>query len=204
MSCLTRWPLTQWLHRHLAVVIAGWALLLGCGVIALFEYKGTPGSDGAPSTAWPEATELVRAEDRPTLLMFIHPECPCTRASIEELALIVGRSDVRVRSLVVAITPKGADTPPDSGTVDRARDLPGVEVVVDRGGIEAARFGAETSGHVLVFAEDGRRLYSGGVTGSRGHQGDNLGRAQVLALLTRRVADGAAAHVFGCELDNGT
>jgi hypothetical protein len=196
--------LVAWLHRHLVFAIAAWALLVGASLIALFEYKGRPGSDGHPSVAWPEAAGLERATDRPTLLMFIHPECPCTRASIEELALIVDRSDVRARALVVVMTSEAAAAPVSTATVDRARMLPGVEVVFDPGGVEAARFGAETSGHVLVFSPNGERLYTGGVTGSRGHQGDNFGRAQVLALLTTGAKGAAAAHVYGCALGNDT
>ena len=104
----------------------------------------------------------------------------------------------------MAMTSEGGAAPASSATVERARALPGVEVVFDSGGVEAARFGAETSGHVLVFSEDGERLYSGGVTGSRGHQGDNLGRAQVLALLTTGAKAAASAHVYGCALGNDT
>lgn len=196
--------IARWIHRRIAVAIAGWALLVAAGVIALFVYKGRPGSDGHPSAAWPQASALALASDRPTLLMFIHPDCPCTRASIEELSVIVDRADVHVRALVVVMGATGEDSLPRTRTVDRARALPGVEVVFDRGGIEAKRFGAETSGHVLVFDEGGRRLYSGGITGSRGHQGDNAGRARVLALLSKGSADGASAHVFGCALGNDT
>lgn len=196
--------IVRWVHRRIAIAIASWGLLVVAGVIALFLYKGRPGSDGHPSAAWPEASSLAHATDRSTLLMFIHPDCPCTRASVEELAVIVDRADVRVRALVVVMGADEAESLPSTGTVERARALPGVEVVFDRGGIEAKRFGAETSGHVLVFDEDGRRLYSGGITGSRGHQGDNAGRARVLALLSKRSADGAGAHVFGCALGNDT
>ena len=39
------------------------------------------------------------------------------------------------------------------------------------------RFGAETSGQTLLYDRDGRLLFSGGTTGSRGHDGDNAGFA---------------------------
>lgn len=196
--------LLGWLHRHLVFAIAGWGFFVAMGVVALFVYKGRPGSDGRPSLAWPEGSTLVRASDRPTLLMFVHPDCPCTRASVEELAVIVDRADVSVRAVVVVMSPKGTEATGSSGVVERAGSLPQVEVVFDADGVEAARFGAETSGHVLVFSEEGRRLYSGGITGSRGHQGDNAGRARVLALLTQGPPDGVSAHVFGCALGNDT
>ena len=74
-------------------------------------------------------------------------------------------------------------------------------VLVDRDadGVEAARFGAKTSGQALLYAADGRLLFHGGLTPSRGHEGDNEGLRRVTAIL-----DGKAARdespVFGCSL----
>jgi hypothetical protein len=60
-----------------------------------------------------------------------------------------------------------------------AAAIPGVTVLPVFEGIEARRFGAKTSGHTLLFDRNGRRLFSGGITQSRGHDGENAGDAQL-------------------------
>jgi len=54
------------------------------------------------------------------------------------------------------------------------------------GGCVVDRFGAETSGHTLLFDSGGRLLLSGGITDSRGHAGDNAGENAIVALINRQ------------------
>jgi hypothetical protein len=81
-----------------------------------------------------------------------------------------------------------------------AAAIPGVEVVRDEGGFEALRFRAATSGQATLYDRGGRLLFSGGITGARGHAGDNAGRAAIVSLLA---ADGVGLRetpVYGCPL----
>ena len=82
--------------------------------------------------------------------------------------------------------------------------IPGVRVLVDVDGREAARFGARTSGTVLVYSPHGALLFAGGITASRGHSGDNLGRDAVVTILDRGQPDRTATPVFGCPLCSST
>jgi hypothetical protein len=75
-----------------------------------------------------------------------------------------------------------------------------VTVATDENGIEAGRFGAETSGHTLVFYPSGTLVFSGGITASRGHAGNNAGENAVLAAITQRSFDLPRTSVFGCSL----
>ena len=75
----------------------------------------------------------------------------------------------------------------------------GVEIRVDQGGAEARRFGVATSGHVCLFSAEGELKFSGGITPSRGHEGDNRGIAALKALLVGGQAD-ATNRVYGCPL----
>ena len=59
-----------------------------------------------------------------------------------------------------------------------------------------------TSGQTLLYDEDGRLAFSGGITGARAHAGDNLGRQSLVALLNREPAKRSATNVFGCPLFN--
>jgi hypothetical protein len=73
-------------------------------------------------------------------------------------------------------------------------------VIFDPDGVEARRFGAETSGHTLLFAGDGRLLFSGGITASRGHAGDNAGESVIVALVNNQTPALTRTLVFGCSL----
>jgi hypothetical protein len=75
-------------------------------------------------------------------------------------------------------------------------------VIEDEGGDEARRFGVVASGHLLVYSADGRRLFSGGITSSRGHEGDSDGKSMVLDLLKGNEKEMSAA-VYGCSLFEG-
>ena len=81
-----------------------------------------------------------------------------------------------------------------------AAAIPNVTVVRDDDGLEARRFGAATSGQSLLYDVNGRLLFSGGITGSRGHSGDNAGRTAMLALLQHAPPGRDSAFVFGCSL----
>jgi hypothetical protein len=73
--------------------------------------------------------------------MFVHPECPCTRAGLAELAVIARSSD--------------------NASIQR---------------------------------------YTGGITGSRGHEGDNVGRQTVERIVAGSTDLDRAHAVFGCAL----
>jgi hypothetical protein len=79
--------------------------------------------------------------------------------------------------------------------------MPGVVVAIDPGGIEQQRFGARASGEVFLYKPDGELIFHGGITASRGHAGDNAGRAFLEAILLRQKPAGAKTPVFGCELE---
>jgi hypothetical protein len=87
-----------------------------------------------------------------------------------------------------------------SDTMQRAKALAGATVFVDRGGVEARRFGAATSGTVKWFDSAGQCLYSGGVTVSRGHEGSNIGSDAIDGLLRGGTAPVYGLPPFGCRL----
>jgi hypothetical protein len=81
-----------------------------------------------------------------------------------------------------------------------ATDIPGVSVTTDDNGVEARRFGSVTSGQVALYNAEGQLLFTGGITGSRGHFGDNDGRTAILSLLAKRKTAKTETPVFGCPL----
>jgi hypothetical protein len=173
-----------------------WVLAVLAGMGLLQHYAASPGHDGAPVVCWPSVTCLTLAPDRPTLILFVDANCPCSRASLSELKRVSARAAAPVATIVVI----------SGGTSRAAEDAaagPGVRVVVDDRGLETARFGVATSGHSLLFDAFGRILFSGGITHARGHEGDSLGSAAILARIAGTDRSRCDTPVFGCPITSG-
>jgi hypothetical protein len=106
----------------------------------------------------------------------------------------------RVTAYVLFVKPSGsADDWEKTDLWQSAASIPGVTVVVDDGA-EAQRFHAVTSGQTALYDVEGRLQFSGGITGSRGHSGDNAGRSAIVSLLNTGDAERTKTSVFGCPL----
>ncbi len=179
-----------------------WSALVVAGFVLLLNYSFAPGAAEPAPSDWPAASAIERAPDRPALLMFLHPHCPCSSASVEEFDRILAHAGREVAATVLFVKPPGAGAGWERTELfDAALRIPGVALFVDEGGAESRRFQARTSGAVLLYDAGGRLLFSGGITGSRGHAGANAGRAAVLATLSGDGAASAAAPVYGCPLE---
>jgi len=193
-------PTARKLPRHLWwLLVWSVSVLLSFGVLA--QYSATPGPVGQPIDHWPSTTSIARGVDRATLIMFLHPHCPCSRASLEEFSRIIAQPADRLNSHIVFVRAGGQ--PPLWERTDlwsAAEVMPGVQVIIDVDGIEARRFGAVTSGSTLLFDHAGARLFFGGITGARGHAGDNPGKSAVLSALHGGRAEPNETPVFGCPL----
>jgi hypothetical protein len=184
-----------------ALLGATWVAALAVGARTMFRYETTPGSVGAVSSKWPAVSVVPRQTDKPTLLMLVHPHCPCSRASVGELAQVMAHAVGKVNAYVLFVKPTGAGAGWDDTDLRRsAAAIPGVTVFTDENGVEASRFGAGTSGHTLVFGADGTLVFSGGITASRGHAGRNAGESAVLAALNQQPVPLSRTPVFGCAL----
>jgi hypothetical protein len=181
--------------------VVAWAAAVVCGMWLLLRYKNTPGDPADTRAVWPEGTSLARNAHVPTLVMFAHPKCTCTRASLAELTTLVTEMRGKVDGRVVFMRPSELEPGWErTDTWATASAIPGVAVSVDVDGSEAKRFGARTSGQIVMYAPDGELLYAGGITGSRGHVGDNVGRRRIEAILSAAEVDQHSAPVFGCQL----
>ena len=174
----------------------------GPGDARLWLYAARPGTAGTTPAQWPTATTRPAEQALPTLVMFVHPMCPCSRASVRELARLMSDTAGRVKVRVVAVRPAGTPEKWEASTlVQDVRALPGVELLFDRTGDEAKRFGAKTSGHVVLYDAAGKLMFSGGITSSRGHSGDNAGEDAIVSLINGRAdTQLARAAIYGCPL----
>ena len=181
------------------------ALLWLAGIVAamagITRYSIAPGREGGIPPHWPSASRIVPDATRPTLIMFAHPHCPCTRASIGELARLMADCHGTISAQVWFVKP--ADTATDWTNTDlwvSAARIPDVTVHCDAAGGEAQRFGADTSGQTVLYNQNGELLFHGGITIERGHFGDNPGAIAVKALVNHQLTDRIQTPVFGCSL----
>jgi len=150
---------------------------------------------------WPADSRIARAPDRPTLVMLVHPHCPCSRASLAELDRIMTRVSGRLSAHVLFVLPSGVSEGWERGASwDSIARVPGVLVHVDDGGREAARFGAFTSGQTVLYDAHGQLRFSGGITPARGHEGDSAGADAVVAVVQGAAPAAPRTPVFGCSL----
>jgi hypothetical protein len=192
----------KWFWGAMGVV---WLIVVAGGVYAMLTYENTPGRAGDPPATWPAQSGIPRTAGLPTIVVIGHPKCPCTRATIGELAVLVARLQNRATAVVVLVRPRGAPANWDDTDLKRsAAEIPGVTVMSDLDEVEADRFQAQASGQTMLYDKDGRLLFSGGITASRGHSGDNAGRSSIVSLVNYGTAEQTRTPVFGCALRTPT
>ncbi len=178
----------------LGLVIAGYSLLL--------SYERSRGPVTQSPVRWPVDTCIQRPAGCFTLVLFAHPKCPCTAATLSELALLMTHCrqlKARVLFLKPASLSEGWERGPSR---DRAIAIPGVTVASDECGKEAARFNARTSGEVVVYDPAGNLVFHGGITAGRGHEGDNQGLDAIESIVRNGYSACRQTPVFGCSLSD--
>ncbi|MGA2869015.1 MAG: hypothetical protein ABSF34_07635 [Verrucomicrobiota bacterium] len=178
-----------------------WLLAAGTGFVWILNYQSTSGEVATVPENWPAGTQITLDSRRDTLVMFAHPQCPCTRASMEELNRLLARTEGRVAARVLFFKPDNFSGDwVHSDLWKSAAAIPGIVVCEDTNGMQARLFGAETSGYVLLYDTHGRLLFNGGITGSRGHAGDNAGEDAIIARLQGQAVSLKQTPVYGCSL----
>jgi hypothetical protein len=189
-------------RKAIGVLIACWGVALAGGFALMADRDSRPAPQGPAGEHWPEASRWTFDRQRPTLLMFVHPRCPCSRASLAELERILAEQP-KADARLVMVKPEGApDDWDQSATAKAAKELPGVTILRDERGEEAKVFGALTSGQTFLYDAQGQLLFRGGVTAGRGHFGENSSSDKLQQLLTGSKSTGQATPVYGCPLEN--
>lgn len=187
-----------------------WFITTTFGFYCLTNYAVTSGVQTEQPGRWPTNVSLnVRPNGR-QLLMFAHPRCPCSRASIQELSRLVAITNSR--ATVVFWSPDIADRDiseqaewKESRLVRQVQQDSRLEVRFDPEGRNMKQFGVTTSGHCLLYDSHANLVFSGGITLGRGHEGPNEGQDQLVRLLSegRPIESNAAFEypVFGCRIE---
>jgi hypothetical protein len=191
------------------LILLGWLIAIGFGFTRIFTYANIPGKSAQPLPQWPEGATLSRSKDLATLVIFAHPHCPCSEASLGELEKLMPRIVGKAKSYVVFYKPqnKTEEWVQDS-LWKKAQSIPSVTALIDEAGIEAARFDAKTSGQTFLYSPEGNLVFQGGITAQRGHMGDNDGQLAILSYFKQENPSKtpqrqlAQTPVFGCSLKN--
>jgi hypothetical protein len=185
--------------------VALWLPAVAYGLNVMWSYATTPGQPAQPPLFWPAAASIKQREGYATLLVFAHPQCECTRATLGELAILTAQVNGKIDSDVFFYLPAGEESSWARSDLWRtANAIPGVNSFEDRDAEMAKQFGVFTSGQTLLYSSDGLLLFKGGITAFRGHSGDNAGRSAVTTLIRGPVPPmnslPVATRVFGCSL----
>src|SRR6185503_6457458 len=89
---------TSWMRW----LIIPWGMAAVAGSVLLWSYKLAPGAVGAVPPTWPAASSLPRTAGRATVVLFAHPRCPCTRASLAELGALTEELGPEVDVVIAA------------------------------------------------------------------------------------------------------
>ncbi|MDQ3801804.1 MAG: RedB protein [Acidobacteriota bacterium] len=190
-----------------------WLSVVAAGILHLARYENTPAAGNLSyPTVFPSESRIGRDARRATLVFFAHPKCPCTRASLRELARLVTDTGGSLQAIVVFIKPKGeSEQWTETDLRANAAAIPNVRVLIDEDERETRIFGAQTSGLALVYDRAGNLRFGGGITASRGHEGDNAGSRAIFEIITGERKEEeveeeeglnktAETAVFGCPL----
>jgi hypothetical protein len=187
----------------LAALAVVWVLGLAVGFNALWAYSRAPGARNTTPEVWPRESRVRHEAGRTTLVMALHPKCPCSRASASELRKLADHFRGRVDATVLFARPAGVEAGWEKTQLwSDIASIPGVVPWVDVDGVEAARFGALTSGQLLLYDGEGHLVFSGGITAIRGHEGDNVGTESVGSLLDGGTPAERSTPVYGCPLSS--
>src|SRR5579884_1179707 len=99
----------SWLRRVRVVLAWGlWLAAIAIGLGALERYRTTPGAAAAPVAQLPTASRCQAAAGERLLVLFLHPHCPCGRATLAELSEVLAAQPERLRVEIHFVRPPGA------------------------------------------------------------------------------------------------
>lgn len=192
-------------RTRLAVAAGGvlWTAAVVGGFAVAMIHERTHAPDHPVATCWPKGSICQPPADNPMLVVFIHPKCPCTRASLEEITHLNRRCGDQLEMQFVFLQPHDASWRSEETEHWRTvRNLNAGRSVVDTAGLEHRRFNATTSGEVFLFTTNGQLAFHGGVTVGRGHAGESAGRLAIEAIVKKSLSPLNRAPVFGCALES--
>lgn len=181
------------------IMWGAWCVLVLAGFGGLTAYSTSGAMPGRPATAASAGVEIAPLGY--TLVMSVHPRCPCTDASLYDLEQLQTRCGPGLHVRFLVYVPKGQTQAWAQGSLwDKAARVPGAVLSLDPDGERAARLGASKSGSVVLFDASGEPRFWGGITSGRGMAGDSAGADAIAAIVLGETRATAPTKVYGCPL----
>lgn len=195
-----------------AILVPAAFLAILAGWCQLFRFSATPGDQFTAPALLPggDSSLDLRPGKSGLLLVFVHPQCSCTHATLQELDQLLSSTASPAANpvqvvLAVYDSPALRKVAASSGPFNPSPWLHHpYRILLDGNGDLARRFGAATSGEILLYSPDRHLLFQGGITPERAHVGDSLGAQSLRSALARASTQlhpqVAHASVFGCPI----
>lgn len=179
------------------IIIFG-AMSVG-GIHFLMNYAGEAGNPVVSIGSWPLDSKLAHSKNH-HLIMFLHPGCSCSKASLAELSRLMSEEKELKAQIVVMKSPKLEKLFHENDLIKQAKNIPRTQIFYDQDGVEARHFKAETSGLTHLYS-DSTLLFAGGLTMARGHEGESVGKRAIISFLHGKKSQ-EKSLVFGCDIFN--
>jgi hypothetical protein len=174
-----------------------WIITVAGGFFMLTEYANRAGLVGEVTVHGP-----LSSSDHHQLSVFLHPECGCSKATLTELKklLLLRGDELNTTIYFVQYKDWEEEQVKQSKLWQRARLLPHVRLMIDQEAAYSKSQGALTSGFSQLTTPEGHRVFNGGLTASRGHEGPNRGIYLLNQILDGKTLKNASSPVFGCAI----
>lgn len=179
-----------------------WGGSIAGGSVWLLRYSFAAGKSSAAPRALPSFLKAAPSSIRAQLVLALHPRCPCSMATVRELAKILTQAPETCDVTVLMYQPASEpDRWMEGALLNECRRLK-CQIRPDPDGLLASSLGSLTSGEVQLYAADGTLRYQGGITAARGHEGDNVGETAVIENLHGNPSSLQSTKVFGCPIQS--
>ncbi len=187
----------------LATAVWSVGVVAGMGYLERYDQRAGPETVVLPQEELGGELSPVRTDTDVhwQLKLFLHPHCPCSRASVAAWERLLEQlSGEAIEAEVVWVRPPEAAVGWEAGSLqERVQQMKGVRQWTDVGGVVASHYGVKTSGCLVIINKEGRVVYRGGLTVGRGRT-NTFAVAESVARAIRQCGDFPASPVYGCPL----
>jgi|GEM_PF-6008619 len=171
------------------LIFSLWGLAIGTGTLYAMKLDAAPGAAGQAKVT------QIQTNTMPLLVLALHSQCPCSLATVDNLAELAAEMPNRLRVLAVITGPNSHDCP----VLKALQSVPNVQVKFLSESEILTQYGARTSGQAYLYNQKGQLVFSGGLTSSRGEVNDAAGIDAIRNVLEGKPAI-KSTPVFGCAL----
>ncbi len=184
------------MHKRIYIYVFVWLNLILASIYYMSNYMFKESVESQAPSVFP-ANNWVKLNTRKNnLVLFLHPHCPCSFATVNELKRVLARTDVDL-SVVFIDLDKSYDLSRQE-LFKQVSQIKAAKIIIDKNNVMTKAFKVYTSGTILAYNKDGGLIFQGGITAGRGEEGDNLAKNKLVQSL--KCQKMSQAQVFGCSL----